>query len=73
MKRKGTHLLNGDTSVPDAKLSPNHPNNLETMADIHNNSRGRNKHKDKDTGNMVPVLSLPGDQQPPEAKGARSQ
>lgn len=73
MKLKGAPLLNDDTSVPDAKLSPNHPNNLETIPDIRNN-RDHNKHKDKDMGNkQVVALQLPKDQQPPEAEVARSQ
>lgn len=47
MKLKGTRLINNDDipSVRDAKLSPNHPNNLETIPDIHKN-RDHNKHKD---------------------------
>jgi hypothetical protein len=53
MKLKGTHPLNDDTSVPDAKFSPSHPNNLETIPDIHKN-RDHNKHKDM--GNKVAAL-----------------
>jgi hypothetical protein len=54
MKLKKTPLINDDTpSVPDAKLSPNHPNNLETIPDIHKN-RDHNKHKG--TGNKVAAL-----------------
>ena len=73
MKLKRAPLLNDDTSVLDAKFSPNHPNNLETIPDIHNN-RDHNKHKDKYMGNkQVAALQLPEDQQPQEPKAAQSQ